>query len=271
MGSPLSGIIAEIFLQHLEDSHIKPLLESKCIAFYSRYVDDIIIIYDATCTDPEAIVQHANSIHSNLQLAPTLESNNQIRFLDLLITRKAHQLESDVYHKPTTTDTTINYLSNHPTEPKLATYGYYIERMQNLPLNRTRQLGEWQTILHLATSNNFPSTLLHKLKQQRQCRLAKPPPTTNSENNTKWATFTYSSLRVRKITNLFKHTNVKNQFQMPQHNSTTHHASHQPQHPSPRQRGILPINLKIMQPLICRSNQPEPKDPLPRAHQIHKN
>ena len=35
MGSPLSGIIAEIFLQHLEDYHIKPLLESKCLAFYS--------------------------------------------------------------------------------------------------------------------------------------------------------------------------------------------------------------------------------------------
>jgi hypothetical protein len=32
---PSSGIIAEIFLQHLEDSHIKLLLDSKCIAFYS--------------------------------------------------------------------------------------------------------------------------------------------------------------------------------------------------------------------------------------------
>jgi len=64
MGSPLSGVMAEIFL-HLEDSHIKPLLESKCITFYSRYVD-IIIIYDATRNDPETIVQHANAIHSNL-------------------------------------------------------------------------------------------------------------------------------------------------------------------------------------------------------------
>ena len=72
VGSPLSGIMAEIFLQHLEDSHIKPFLESKCITFYSRYVDDIIIVYDTTCTDPETIVQHANSMHINLQLTPTL-------------------------------------------------------------------------------------------------------------------------------------------------------------------------------------------------------
>ena len=36
MGSPLSGTMAEIFLQHLENSHIKPRLDSKRISFYSR-------------------------------------------------------------------------------------------------------------------------------------------------------------------------------------------------------------------------------------------
>ena len=56
MGSPLSGTMAEIFLQHLEDSHIKPLLDSKCIKFYSRYLDDIMLNYDATRTNPETII-----------------------------------------------------------------------------------------------------------------------------------------------------------------------------------------------------------------------
>ena len=149
MGSPLSGIIAEIFLQHLEDSHIKSLLDSKCITFYSRYVDDIIAIYDATHTNHETIIQYANSIHSNVQLSPRLEANNQISFLDLLITWKSHQLEINTYRKPTTTDTTFNYLSNHPIEHKLAAYRYYNERMLNVPLNHTSQLREWQTILHI--------------------------------------------------------------------------------------------------------------------------
>ena len=58
------------------------------------------------------------------------------------------------------TDTTINYLSNHSMEHKLAAYRYYIERMLNLPLNHTDQLTEWQTILHIATSISFPVTLL---------------------------------------------------------------------------------------------------------------
>ena len=168
------------------------------MAFYPQYVDDIIIIYDANCIGPETIV-----------LTPTLEAKNKISFLDLIIIRKALQLETDVYRKPTRTNTTINCLSNHPMEHTLAAYRYYIERMLNLPLDRTPELREWQTILHKAPSNNFQTTLLHKLKQQIQHRLAKPPPSKNSESNTKWATFTFSSLHVQIITNLFKHTNVK--------------------------------------------------------------
>jgi len=86
----------------------------------------------------------ANSIHSNIHLSQTLETNNQIIFLDLLIIRKSQRLEIDIYRKPGTTDTTINYLSYHPMEQKLAAYRYHIERMLRLPLNRTRQLREWK-------------------------------------------------------------------------------------------------------------------------------
>jgi hypothetical protein len=35
MGSPNSGIIAEIFLQHFEDTYIKHLLDTKNLAFYT--------------------------------------------------------------------------------------------------------------------------------------------------------------------------------------------------------------------------------------------
>jgi len=86
------------------------------------------------------IVHHANSMHSNIQLSPTLEINNQISFLDLLLIRKSQQLETDIYRKTTRTDTTINYLSNHSIQQKLAAYRYHIARMLRLPLNRARQL-----------------------------------------------------------------------------------------------------------------------------------
>jgi len=45
MGSPISSTIAEIFLQHMESTLIKQLFDTKNIAFYTRYVDDILLIY----------------------------------------------------------------------------------------------------------------------------------------------------------------------------------------------------------------------------------
>jgi len=151
MGSPISGTMAKIFLQHLENTHIKHLLNSKNILSSSRYVDDNIIICDSTHINPITILQYANSIHNNVQLNPTHETKGHIRFLDLLIIRKTPNLEIDIFHKPTTTDTTINYFSNHPLEHKLAAYRYYIERMLMLPLTTDRQLKEWKTILLITT------------------------------------------------------------------------------------------------------------------------
>jgi len=37
-----------------------------------------------------------------------------------------------------------------------------------LPLNNDRLHSEWQTNLHIAKNNKFPTTLLHKLKHQTQ-------------------------------------------------------------------------------------------------------
>jgi phosphoribulokinase len=50
------------------------------------------------------------------------------------------------------------------------------------------------------------------LKQQIQQRTTQPTSLTDTDIATKWATFTYASPRIRKTTNLFKHTNIKIAF-----------------------------------------------------------
>jgi hypothetical protein len=157
MGYPVSGTMAKIFIQHLEDAHIKHLLDSKDITFYSRYVDDIFIIYGSSHTNPNAILQYANTMHNNLQINPTPENAVQINFLDLTITRRSTCIETDIFQKPRTTSTTINYFSNHPLEHKLAAYRYYIKRMFTLPLNKEHQHKEWTTILEIARTSQKTS------------------------------------------------------------------------------------------------------------------
>jgi len=43
MVTPISNTVAEIFLQHLENTHLKQILEAKNTVFYTRYVDKILI------------------------------------------------------------------------------------------------------------------------------------------------------------------------------------------------------------------------------------
>jgi len=68
----------------------------------------------------------------------------------LLIIRHTYDLYIYFYRKPTTTDTTINYISNHPMEHKLAAYQYCINRMITLPLNEENRNKEWKIIPNIA-------------------------------------------------------------------------------------------------------------------------
>ena len=86
--------------------------------------------------------------------------------LDLTITRNQNKLEIDIYGKPTTTDTTINFLSNHPIEHRMAAYRYYRDRMHALPLDESKKQKEWQTIQRIGKSNNVPTQLLQKLNKR---------------------------------------------------------------------------------------------------------
>jgi hypothetical protein len=198
MGSSISGIIAEIFLQSHENAHLNQLLDEKSVVFHTRYVDYILVIYNIHRTTPEKIHAYINKLHPNLQFTSTLEENNKISFLGLLITLQPSATEIYIYRKPTATDTIINYISNHHTEHKIAAYRYQISRMTSLPLSPEKE-AEWQTILTIANNSNFPVPIIKGLKE----KLHNKAPTKKHQYK-KWATFTYHSAKVRKITNLFK-------------------------------------------------------------------
>jgi hypothetical protein len=193
----------------MEEQYIKQLLYSGNIIFYTRYVDDILITYDSNKIQPELTETHINQIHSNIKLNPTHEENGNKNFLDLNINRKPLHLKIDIYREPTTTETTINFESNHPLEHKTAAFRYHITRMHILQLTADKKQNEWETIQHIATKNNFPQNVLQKLKQQI---IHKVQPQKTNDSHKTWTTVTYYSPQIRKITNLFKNTNIRIAF-----------------------------------------------------------
>jgi len=78
--------------------------------------------------------------------------------------------------------------------------------MLSLPLKTTQQQREWETILHIAQQNGFPPAMIHKLRHQIQHKTKHISP---QDKNKKWPIFTYISPQIRKITNLFRNTNIR--------------------------------------------------------------
>jgi hypothetical protein len=202
VGSTISRLIDEIFLQHYEDANIKQLLYMKSIALCVRYVDVILVIYDTTKINLYTINTYINKIHNNIKLNPTNEEHNSIAFLDLTIRRRHAIFEVDIHRKPTTTDTTINFLSNHPIEQKMVAFRFHITRMHSLPLNPDKRQTEWEIIQSMAKNNNFPQRLLLKLNQQIMHEVNNNNNNNNNnKNNNKtskndkkiWTTFTFHS------------------------------------------------------------------------------
>jgi hypothetical protein len=161
MGSPLSSTMTETYLQYFEELLVKHWLESKEIIFYRRYVDDIFIIFDQRKTNIDMITNHLNKTVPHLEFTHTTEVNNTITYLDLNIQRNTQNLLLSIYRKPTQTDTTIHYTSNHPIQHKMAAYKAYIYRMLTFPITTQAQHNEWNTICSIALNNGYPTSLIH--------------------------------------------------------------------------------------------------------------
>ena len=149
--------MAEIYLQFLEETHIKQRLEGREILYYKRYVDDILVISDQNRTNEQTIVNQANSIDKLLQFKMSTEENTLTNYLHLSIHRNDNNIHIKIYRKPTCTATTIQFSSNHSYEQNRASFNYYINRMITLPITEQSKQQEWKMVLEIARKNGFPT------------------------------------------------------------------------------------------------------------------
>ena len=92
MGAPSSGILSEIFLQHIENLHITHLTQKHEIIKYFRHVDDMLLIFDSNHTNIQDILTDLNTIHPNVHFTAETEHNNKIKYLDISIHKTAHNI-----------------------------------------------------------------------------------------------------------------------------------------------------------------------------------
>jgi hypothetical protein len=214
MGSPLSGTLANIYLNHIENEHIlnnRNKLANN-IKYWHRYVDDILLLFTGTNRQLDQLLNYINNIHPNIKFTVEIEQNQMINFLDLTIKNVNNKHAFKIFRKPTQTDQTIHVTSNHPYQHKMAAYNHMIHRLNNIPMSVDDYQEELNIIKYIADQNGYKPTKIDKMNSIHVDKIKYQQNTTlrfDDNSQEKYVTVDYNKKTSHHVRKIFKNFGYK--------------------------------------------------------------
>lgn len=219
MGSPLSPLLADLFMDHFETNYILNNNNFKDkIIYYYRYVDDVLMLWNDSLDNAYLFLNHLNSLHNKIKFTMEIENlNKTINFLDLTINNVQNKHSFQIYRKPTHTGLIINNTSQHPISHKHAAFHSHISRLFNIPLNSDNFDKEVTILKHIAFTHNFNPNIIDKLILRKRNKIAIENAYITQQNNrviqnNKYFSLTFIGHISYKIANIFKQFNYNISF-----------------------------------------------------------
>ena len=175
MGSPLSPIVANLYMEHLEEIALQTAPSPPRL--WLRYVDDTFVIWTHGQNELERFHEHLNSQHPNIQFTVELEEEGRLAFLDVQVPRHDTRLSTAVYRKPTHTNRYIPFHSHHHPRTVTGVLRGMRDRAHRI-CDSTSKQQELQHLQDVFQANGFPKSLVKKTLSQHG-----PPPTTEVTND----------------------------------------------------------------------------------------
>ena len=111
MGSPVSPIVANLYMEHYESIALSTAPRPPSLWF--RYVNDRFVLTHED--DVDSLTSHINNIDDHIQFTTEPETQGNLPFLDLCVTvLDDTSTKITIYRKPTHTDQYLNFNSQHP-------------------------------------------------------------------------------------------------------------------------------------------------------------
>ncbi len=213
MGSPVSAIVANLFMEWLESEAIATAPLDCKPKLWRRYVDDVLEIIQKNST--QKLTEHLNSIDptGNIKFTHEEESQGKIPFLDTLIVRKSDgSLKLLVYRKKTHTDQYLNFQSQHPLHQKLGVIRTLMDRMESVVTEDQDKRDEEIKIREAMKDCGYPKWSIDRVKQQmseKPSKNTKPKKSKESETPSKgMVVIPYVEGVSEKIQRVFKKYNI---------------------------------------------------------------
>ena len=117
IGSPVSVVVANLVMEDVEQEALSTFHTPP--RFWRRYVDDACTALPSDLVD--SFHDHLNSIDPCIQFTMEKESDGQLPFLDILLSREEDGfISTSVHRKATHTDQYLCFHSHHPAAHKRA-------------------------------------------------------------------------------------------------------------------------------------------------------
>nr|VZI05261.1 unnamed protein product [Spirometra erinaceieuropaei] len=164
MGSPISGLLAELVLQQLEEEVMRTFKPK----MWLRYVDDTFVIMK-TC-EIEQLHLSLNSVFPAIQFTCEKATGGFLPFLDVSIqTLSDGGLATSAYRKDSSADVILNYESNHPAAHKRSCVRTLFHRAYRYCSSDDLRKKELAFLYRLFRLNGYPVSFVKNcLRHQRQ-------------------------------------------------------------------------------------------------------
>jgi hypothetical protein len=167
MGSPVSPIVANLFMEWLEQEAIATSPITCRPQLWKRYVDDVLEKIKEGET--QNLTEHLNTVDTtgSIKFTHEEEKDGTIPFLDTLIVRKAdNTVKLLVYRKKTHTDQYLHFSSHHPLQHKLGVIRTLLDRCNDIVTETEDRQKEEEHIVGALAKCGYPRWSFEKVKAQ---------------------------------------------------------------------------------------------------------